>query len=687
MRLDELFEDSPGKNVLLSGNEALARGIFEAGVAFSANYPGTPLSEVGDYLVFLSDISKEFTFDICINEKVALESAIGVSWAGLRAVAMFKHLGMNVAADPLHSFPYSGVKGGMLILNGGDPGILSSTNAQDNRLYSLHTKIPIIEPSTVQECKDYIKIGLKLSEKYEIPIIINLTARLCHGQGFVKLGKIQKCDFNGHFEKDPDRFINTLGRALENQKNYFSIIEDLRNNERIHQNLDFIKQLPFEEENDSNIDTKTGIITSGTCYGYVLEACYKLRLKAPILKLGLIFPLNAQEIIQFIEKYQLKKLLIVEELEPFLESLINKIFKVHDILKKRVTIDGKDSLPNTGELNTDIIIHFFYNHFKVRNTFILKEINQKKEVLREILPLLPRREPSFCPGCQYRPVFYALKKATQKIEQEKDIEFIYSGDIGCYTLVEAYPYQLLDWVICMGAGIGIANGMVHALNPKKQKLIAYIGDSTLFHSGIPPLLNAIKNDLDLTIIIFNNYWTAMTGHQTHIGTPRNLIKHSEQSNKIGVKGIDLENFIKSLGIENLVITDAYNIEKLQRIFISTLAKEGLKVIIINEECALEKKRRLKKEKSNEQAYVSYYTILDTCVKCNECIEFLGCPAINAKYQKEEEEERGGKNTEERTLEYYIDESKCISEVCPGVCKSVCKNNAILKTLIKSKKVK
>ena len=214
MRLDELFEDSPGKKVLLSGNEALARGIFEAGVAFSANYPGTPLSEVGDYLVFLSNTSKEFTFDICINEKIALESAIGVSWAGLRAVAMFKHLGMNVAADPLHSFPYSGVKGGMLILNGGDPGILSSTNAQDNRLYSLHTKIPIIEPSTVQECKDYIKIGLELSEKYEIPIMVNLTARLCHGQGVVKLGKIEQVDLDGHFEKNPDRFINTLGRQV-----------------------------------------------------------------------------------------------------------------------------------------------------------------------------------------------------------------------------------------------------------------------------------------------------------------------------------------------------------------------------------------------------------------------------------------------------------------------------------------
>ena len=180
MELSELFEDSPGKRVLMSGNEAFARGIFESGVRFAANYPGTPLSEVGDYLKFLSETSEDFTFDYSLNEKVALESCIGASWSGVRTVAMFKHLGLNVASDPLHTFPYSGTNGGMLILCGGDPGILSSTNAQDNRLFSLHTKIPMIEPGTIQECKDLIKKGLQISEKYNVPIYLHVTTRLCH---------------------------------------------------------------------------------------------------------------------------------------------------------------------------------------------------------------------------------------------------------------------------------------------------------------------------------------------------------------------------------------------------------------------------------------------------------------------------------------------------------------------------
>jgi len=681
MKISELFKDSPGKTVHLSGNEAFARGIFEAGVSFSANYPGTPLSEVGDYLNYLSCNSPNFTFDYSVNEKVALESCIGVSWAGLRSVVMFKHLGMNVAADPLHSFPYSGVIGGMLIINGGDPGILSSTNAQDNRLYSLHTKIPILEPATVQECKDYIKLGLELSEKYEIPIIINTTARLCHGQGLVKLGEIQQLLGNGSFKKDPDRFINTRGQALSNQKKYFDIINILEKDEKIHEKFNFIKKLKIQSKNEYAINEHVGIITSGD----VIEACYKLRINPPILKLGVIFPINKQEILQFVKTNHLKTLLIIEELEPFLESSIHGIMYPIQDSSQSVQIHGKDFLPNIGELSSELIMDLFSRHFMITNHQILDEINQKEEILKEILPSLPLREPSFCPGCQYRPVFYALKKVTQRIEKEKEVRYLFSGDIGCYTLSEAYPYQLIDWVVCMGAGIGIANGMVHAVDSHKQKLIAYVGDSTLFHSGLQPLLNAIKNDVDLTVIIFYNYWTAMTGHQLHIATPTDLIPHSRQFSKTDVKGINIQSFLKALGIDNLVITGAYNIEKLERIFADALLKKGLKVILIDEECALEKKRRLKEIDSSERdEFKSSYSILDTCVKCNECIEYLGCPAINVGDQPSEKDEETTSSSKGSTLEYYIDQSKCIPEVCPGICKAVCKNNAIKKILYKTK---
>ncbi len=666
----------------MSGNEAFARGVFEAGITFAANYPGTPVSEVGDYLHYLSETSKDFIFDYSVNEKVALESCIGVSWAGLRAIAMFKHLGMNVAADPLHSFPYSGVNGGMVILNGGDPGILSSTNAQDNRFYSLHTHIPILEPSTIQECKNFIIEGIHLSEKFKIPVMINTTPRICHGHGIVKLGKIESPNATGFFKKNPDRFINTLGRALANQENYFNIISRLEKDKNIHQKLNFIKDFPPELKNSSpHQDESIGIITSGASYGYVLDVCYKLGITPPILKLGLIYPLNSEIILDFIEKFHLQKLFIVEELEPFLQSLIElKCWKMK--LSTDISIHGKDFLPRTGELNVETIMHFFLHYFFVKNNSIIEEITKKEQVLKEILPLLPRREPTFCPGCQYRPVFYALKKVLQQLEKEHDLEFIHAGDIGCYTLAEAYPYQLLDWVVCMGAGVGIADGMFHALDSEKQKLIAYIGDSTLFHSGLPPILNAIKNDLDFTIIIFYNFYTAMTGHQAHVSTPHEVISYSGNYRKTDLREIDLEKLLESLGIEHLVITNAYNIEKLERLFKGTLLKKGLKVIVIKEECALEKKRRLNKKPHGERE--EYYTILDTCVQCNECIEYFGCPAINATFHELVNRTGMEPTTKKKNLIYYIDESKCIANVCPGTCRSTCKNDAIKKTIISRK---
>jgi indolepyruvate ferredoxin oxidoreductase alpha subunit len=680
----------------MSGNEAFARGVYEAGVRFAANYPGTPLSEVGDFLKFLSETSEDFTFDYALNEKIALESCIGASWAGVKSVAMFKHLGLNVAADPLHTFPYSGVNGGMIILCGGDPAILSSTNAQDNRLYSLHTKIPIIEPSTVQECKDFIKEGLRLSEVYKIPIYLNVTTRLCHSYGLVSYGEIEKPQREGHFNKNPDRFVNTLGRALNNQKQYFQKISNLAKTRKIFHLFNTTKTVK-SKKNPSSI----GIITSGVCYSYVLQACHKLNINPAILKLGLIFPINRKEICKFANENKLELLLVVEELESFIETFSKRVFCNYCDAMRDLEIHGKDYLPNTGELNTELVMRFFSHFFEVENKYLLEEFSKKEEALEEILPELPRRQPTFCPGCQYRSVFYALKKVTERLHEEKELEFIYSGDIGCYTLSEAYPYQLVDWVVCMGAGIGIANGMSQVLE-KNQKLIAYIGDSTFFHTGIQPLLNALKNNIDLTVLIFNNYWTAMTGHQELIATPKESIKTYGEKSHTHEKSIGLITFIEQMGIENLVITEAYNIKKLEKIFQKNLQKPGLKVIIINEECALEKKHRLRREKElrekmeprgiPEMKTETYYTISDSCIKCNECIENFGCPAINAKYitiQKKIDNDRKGEdkneNPSDKELRYYIDETMCISEVCPGVCQQTCPNHMILKTIIKRKK--
>ncbi|MGV9203079.1 MAG: thiamine pyrophosphate-dependent enzyme [Promethearchaeia archaeon] len=678
MKISELFEDNPNKKVLMSGNEAFARGIVEAGVGFAASYPGTPLSEVGDYLNDFSNQEQSLiTYDNAINEKVALEECIGSAWAGVRAVAFYKHLGLNVSADPLHTFPYSGVNAGLVILCGGDPGILSSTNAQDNRLYSLHTKIPIIEPATVQECKDYIKQGLRISELYNIPIYLHVTTRLCHSYGIVEYGKIKKSQESpkkGKFLRDPARYINTLQKAQNNQRDYFEKISKFAKDKKVFHLMNKVINI---NKNEVSVPKSEGyriaILTSGICYSYVVQACHKLNINPPILKLGLIFPVNRQEICKFADKNNLDKLLIVEELEPFIETFSKETFCNFCDARREEEIHGKDFLPNVGELSTDIIMKFFAQHFEIENKYLLREIEQKEKALKEILPQLPLREPTFCPGCQYRPVFYALKTATSQYTEETGTDFIYGGDIGCYTLSEAYPFQMIDWIICMSAGIGISNGMAQTIDLENQKIIAFIGDSTLYHTGLQPLLNAVKKDLDIMIIIFNNYWTAMTGHQSHFGTPQKLRKSTKQNQ------FNLAKVIENLGVDQLRVTDAYNIEKLEKLFYRTFQKKGLRVIIINEECALEKKRRLRMERKSterESEKEVYYSLLDTCVKCNECIEYLGCPAINAKYVKKE-----GRDKE---LEYYIDEARCIPSVCPGVCKDVCKNNAILKTIIYKK---
>jgi indolepyruvate ferredoxin oxidoreductase alpha subunit len=688
--MDKLFINEPNKKVFLSGNEAFVRGIFESGVRFTANYPGSPLSEVGDYLHYLSEISEEFTFDYSLNEKVALESCIGASWAGVRSVVMFKHLGLNVAADPLHTFPYSGVNGGMLILCGGDPGILSSTNAQDNRIYSLHTKIPIIEPATVQECKDFIKEGLRISELYKIPIYINVSTRLCHSYGMVIFGAIEKPKKTGYFKKEPSRYVNTLRRALTNQEKYFKIISEVAKNKKLFYLLNKVKTSQVEEKLEDLNNGNIGIITSGICYSYVIQACRKLKINPPILKLGLIFPINREEICHFANQYKIKKILIVEELEPFIETFSKRVFCNFCDVKRDLEIHGKDFIPITGELNTDIIIRFFSKYFYVKTKYLIEDIYKKEEILEEILPTLPIREPTFCSGCQYRPVFYVLKKVISEITNKTGIEFIYGGDIGCYTLSEAYPFQMLDWVISMGSGIGIANGMAHVIDSEKQKLIAFVGDSTFFHTGLQPLLNAIKNDIEITIIIFNNYWTAMTGQQETIDTPKEIITHFGTKSKIDKVRISLIKLLEGLELRNFIVTGSYDITKLERIFSRNLMKKGTKVIVINEECALKKKRRSRREfEKLKEAKINqiYYHITDSCVKCNECIEILGCPAINAVYYNEVggiETNSEKESQKDRELQYYIDETKCVPEICPGICKSVCKNYSIKKTIINPK---
>ncbi|MHA1296895.1 MAG: hypothetical protein ACTSPH_09865, partial [Promethearchaeota archaeon] len=428
---DKLFsENQENKKFLISGNEAFARGIYEAGVIYAANYPGTPVSEIGDLLYFLGNKSNTFIFDYSINEKVALESCIGVSWAGGRSVVMFKHVG---------------VKGGFLIICGGDPGIHSSTNAQDNRYYSFHTKIPIIVPSSIQECKDYVKYGLFISEKYELPIYLHVTDRLSHGHGIVKFDKKEDSIRPIKFEKDPKKYVNTLKKAMNNQLILHERLNTLKNDDEIFNLMNKEHVTCAQDDDVKEIDEKIGIITSGICFSYAVEACHRLKLKIPILKLGLIYPMNVKLIIDFVLKHDLEKVLIIEELEPFIEN--NLKIEIFDNLKdfKFIKIIGKKYFPRVGELDSDTVMDVLAKISNKKNDVNIIELHKKRQIIEEIVSNLPVREPTFCSGCPYRPVFYALKKSTKVLTKKFSWEFIFGGDISCSTLAESYPFELIDY--------------------------------------------------------------------------------------------------------------------------------------------------------------------------------------------------------------------------------------------------
>lgn len=510
---------------LMLGNEAVARGAYEAGCSVAAAYPGTPSTEITENIAKYDEIYSEWS----PNEKVAMEVAIGASIGGARSICAMKHVGLNVAADPLFTVSYTGVNGGLVIMVADDPGMHSSQNEQDSRFYARASKVPMLEPADSQECKDFVKAAFSISEQYDTPVIVRLSTRVSHSQSSVEI-----CDKENYqlkdYVKDANKYVMMPAMArrrhVEVEKRMAALREFSNNSDLNRVEMD---------------STDVGVITSGVSYLYVKEAMPN----ASVLKIGVVHPIPEKIIADFAAK--VKTLYVVEELEPFFEN---------QILKMGIKVIGKQKLPVMGELSAQIIAE--------------KLLDKKFETSAVSDQPIPVRPPVMCPGCPHRGMFYVLKKLKLNV----------SGDIGCYTLGALAPNESIDTCVCMGASIGVAHGMEKARGVEfGKKTVAILGDSTFIHSGITGLIDVVYNKGNATVLILDNSITGMTGHQQN-PTTGFTIKGEP------TKQVDLELLCKAVGIERVTVVDPFNVKEFEQVVKREIAADEPSVIISQRPCAL-----------------------------------------------------------------------------------------------------
>jgi len=618
----DVLEES-GKKVVLLGNEAIARGALEAGVGFVAAYPGTPSSEVP---MTLSRIAKKvgLYFEYSSNEKVAFEAATGAAWSGVRAMTTQKHFGLNVAADSIAPIAYAGVRAGFVVMVADDPcGWSSAQTEQDTRYYARMFKMPLFEPSNPQECLDYTKLAFDISEEFEIPVFLRTTTKINHSIGTVKLGEIKKPKIKGRFQKDPDKYYNL--------KPHLQVLH-----ERLNKKLEQI-----EERYGQKLNTvfpgegKIGIITSGVSFEYAKEALLELGLKPPIAKIVLTHPTSKSFVSAFIKDTE--AVLVLEELEPILENFVKQIAKEAN---PNLVIHGKDLLPRYGEYNLEIVIPAFEKIFGKKLGINFNDHKKKVDLASKDLP---PRKPVLCPGCPHRSTFYAVKKVFGD-------ETIYAGDIGCYILGIFEPINMQDFVVSMGASIGVSHGISIVSD---QNVVALVGDSTFFHAGMPPLLNYKFNDAGRAplIVVLDNAITAMTGHQPHPGS--GFTGMGEK-----VEPVKIEDVVKALGAE-VRVSSAFSQKQLIQALQELKNIKGPKVLVSRGECRLLTRRQFR---AKGLTLPVYEIDQEKCTKCGICTNDFACPAI-----VKATVEPGGEQV------YSINQDICLG--C-AVCMQICPKGAI-----------
>lgn len=509
---------------LMLGNKALARGLYEAGVCFVSSYPGTPSTEITEEAVKYAEIYCEWA----PNEKVAMESAFGASLAGRRAFCAQKHVGLNVAADPLFTMSYTGINAGLVIVVADDAGMHSSQNEQDSRHYAIAAKVPMIEPSDSAEALEFTKIAYEISEMFDTPVIIKMCTRIAHSQSLVETH--ERIEHNKDYEKNIAKYVMMPGNA----KKRHPVVES-----RTKHLIEFAETTTLNREEFTT--DEIGIITSSTCYQYVKEVFGD---SASVLKLGMVNPLPPELIKNFAAK--VKKLFVVEELDDVIESFVKSL---------GLEVQGKNILPVIDEFSQNIIAKAFG-----------KNISEGTKLDDEI----PARPPVMCAGCPHRGLFYTLKKNNCTV----------LGDIGCYTLGAVPPLSTIEMTLCMGASIGATHGFNKMLGSKSEnKTVAVIGDSTFVHSGMTGLANVAYNQSNSTVIILDNSITGMTGHQQNPTTGYNI--KGDPAGKI-----NLENLVKAMGINRVRVVDPYNLKECDAALKEELKIAEPSVIISRRPCAL-----------------------------------------------------------------------------------------------------
>ncbi|HNS52873.1 MAG TPA: indolepyruvate ferredoxin oxidoreductase subunit alpha [Anaerolineae bacterium] len=584
---------------LLSGDEAVARGAWEAGVKVASAYPGTPSTEILEELARYPGVYAEWA----TNEKVAVDVAVGAAYAGRRAMATMKHVGVNVAADSVFYASMTGMEAGLLIVTGDDPDMHSSQNEQDNRRYAKFARIPCIEPSDSQEAKDLVAVGLSLSEQFDTPVFLRLTTRICHSSSPVELAEDVEELVSGReppakFPRNPAKYVMVPGNARQRHP----VIE-----ERIRLVAEFAESFAYNRVEWR--DTDLGIVTCGVSYQYAREVFPG----ASILRLGMTYPIPPRMVREFAARVE--RLIVIEELDPFLEE---------EIRLAGIDCEGKSIFPLCGEFDPRVV-----RESAIRAGLLPESAHVPVPELDK--PEVPGRPPVLCPGCPHRPVFHILNKHKVAV----------AGDIGCYTLGLLPPLSAIHSCGCMGAGIGVAHGAAQA--GIGERMVAVIGDSTFFHTGLPALANVAYNRSNVITLILDNRITGMTGHQQNPGTGYTLqMQESPQ--------LELEPLVRALGIERVKTVRAYDVAGVDKAIKEYLQAEGPSVLIVREECALLPGAR--------KRWLPLRVNAEICNGCTMCFR-IGCPSIL------KSEELDAKTQRPKAL---IDATLCTGcEVCAQVC--------------------
>lgn len=584
-----LLEGAVGKRFLLLGNEAIARGALEAGVGVVTTYPGTPSSEIADSI---SAIAQEagLYMEYSTNEIVALETAAGAALCGVRALSPMKHVGLNVAADAFMTLAYVGVRGGFTIVTADDPNCYSSQNEQDNRLFAFFANVPCFEPSSPQEAKEMVPYSMEVSEKLGLPCLLRTTTRVSHTRGPVVFGPLKRPKLKGEFVKDVKRFVMVPAHARVQHK---VLLEKMKTAKRISEESPFNKTFRG--------GSKVGIISSSVAYNYAVEATRLLNVDAGVLKLGMTFPIPEKKIADFIKAHDL--IVVVEELEPYLEMQVKGIAKDR---APDTEIHGKtttEHFPRFGELSTRLVVEGLAEILGKAVPVDFKGIDRK---YAEVSELIPPRPPILCPGCPHRASFYVIRTVAKN-------RAVYTSDIGCYALGIQPPLKVGDVLICMGASVGTACGISKVIG---KDVVAVVGDSTFFHASIPALISAVYNNHGFTLVILDNSTTAMTGFQPHPGTGKTGMRTP-------AKRLLVEDIARACGVEYVRVVDPLNIKEAMKILREAMKRGGTSVLVFRQPCALLALR----EKRRKGEKIIPCKITEECTNCQVCVKAFGCPAL------------------------------------------------------------